>query len=721
MDSTSQDSIPHSDVMAEIITEIRGGGAAATNNDTDDATTNHTYVMALNSLMNTPERVHDAQMDRSDVMLPSDSVNREGSVQSSQEERSDSLTSDSNNALDDNRDRGGTPKDSTTPKETPPFHIGGPNTRLPFFVESFLGWSLCFSCLAVPIYHYAKSIFLSTNWYCKVRHGLCRWILSNKIIGGYLLGNKMKQQLLEVGHDASKENHWIPLTTCTREELSRNSPWESYLLLVRLLEKEYPETLVPLLAAENNADKLDGVSDTVTTSLNSADEVSSSNDQCYTALTQKADVALVKILRHDDVCRRLASLAMRPHEVNIETNVTTTTKTVSVISPTTMNSASESHTITVPAITTTKSSIRRTTSTLLKQLPHNHLLQRLSYLWDRLLALPSLEEAKTFYRIPTTDPPVAQKSYLDNDARHAYKISLILPAFGEEGSHLKIKLTRALEMACSPENVEVIIVDAGGCKDLEIILEEQPKAEEKHWGRICIVAFKSGGGRGPCLNYGASTATGCILTFCHADTSLPLRWDDRIIKTLEHGNKDDYEIKRSCTARVNSCSFNFGIDTSPKGLCMPFTSSLNNYFPPGIRAVVTTANMRSYMYSLPYGDSTLSLHACVFHFLGGYPDQCLMEDYELVTLMRLRGALIGGEKLAMIRGQPALCSPRRWQKFGVLYVTYMNSKFVNLYATSICSGDLFRMYYGKEPPKRRTMLSPWEIELENRLNGKVSV
>jgi hypothetical protein len=98
----------------------------------------------------------------------------------------------------------------------------------------------------------------------------------------------------------------------------------------------------------------------------------------------------------------------------------------------------------------------------------------------------------------------------------------------------------------------------------------------------------------------------------------------------------------------------------------------------------------------------------------------------LVSLLRLRSALFSQtpdsnrEKLAMIRGQPALCSPRRWQKFGVLYVTYMNSRFVNLYAGAMQIGadDLFKMYYGAEPPKRETYLSPWEVELECRLSGK---
>ena len=73
----------------------------------------------------------------------------------------------------------------------------------------------------------------------------------------------------------------------------------------------------------------------------------------------------------------------------------------------------------------------------------------------------------------------------------------------------------------------------------------------------------------------------------------------------------------------------------------------------------------------------------------------------------------------MIRGPPALCSPRRWQKFGVLYVTLMNSRLVNLYAGSMKVGpdDLFRQYYGKDPPIREFDCSPWEIELDNRLNG----
>jgi len=98
-----------------------------------------------------------------------------------------------------------------------------------------------------------------------------------------------------------------------------------------------------------------------------------------------------------------------------------------------------------------------------------------------------------------------------------------------------------------------------------------------------------------------------------------------------------------------------------------------------------------------------------------------MEDYVLVALLRKRSALLPKlgvaqrERLQILGGPPALCSPRRWQKFGVLYVTWMNSKFVNLYARGLHPDDLFRLYYGAPPPAREQEMSPWEVELQELL------
>ena len=293
-------------------------------------------------------------------------------------------------------------------------------------------------------------------------------------------------------------------------------------------------------------------------------------------------------------------------------------------------------------------------------------------------------------------------------------------------------------MANDPNKVEIIIVDAGGCSDLELLTslagsnnDDEGSRNNQYWGTVVIFPFESGGGRGPCLNFGASVATGRILTCCHADTTLPRNWDESIVATLEHGGSVEEQPSSSQgIARANSCAFSFGIDTSEDGLSMPFDDSTARiYYPPGIKAVETTANWRTHLYSLPYGDQVISLHSRVFDFLGGFPDQCLMEDYELVSLLRRRAALFdpaslgfGGrakEQVAIISGEPALCSPRRWQKFGVLYVTYHNSKFVNLYAgkRQIGPDELFKLYYGRDSPKRDTNDSPWEVELANILES----
>jgi len=567
-----------------------------------------------------------------------------------------------------------------------PYRIGGPNTSLPFFVESFLGWSLCLSCLTISGYHYVKSTMLSSGWNYLISFNRRARRNLQGMFGGTIEHGPMDQEsnhpnLLATGNEAP----WIPLTTHSRAELERQSPWERYQSLLRILEKKYPEVLTSSVEVDNDV---------------GCKNCNNNNLSPNIALT---DAALIRVLRHDNICRRLASLALRPYDPSNFAE-----------SPSNENS----HTPTARSYTTT----------LPKQLPHNQLLQRMSKHWNHFLALPSLEDVKSFRHLPSCgEIPVAtsHNKIRANDANYSCRISLILPAFRESGSHLLTKLTKALEISQDPNEVEVIIVDAGGCNDLEVCLAERDTvdSEDNHyWGRISIFSHDSGGGRGPCLNFGASVATGRILTFCHSDTMLPYHWDGRIVSTLEFDSEHSTEPMIN-DRRASSCAFSFGIDTSREGLCMPFEKVNTLYYPPGVKAVEFSANLRTHLYSLPYGDQVLSLHACIFHFLGGFPDQCLMEDYELVSLLRHRAALISSpsyssgngerEKLAIISGEPALCSPRRWQKFGVLYVTYMNSTFVNLYAGASKMGpdDLYRRYYGTAPPTRNAAESPWELEL----------
>ena len=643
---------------------------------------------------------------------------------------------------------------TTTCNNIFPYHIGGPNTTLPIVVESFLGWSLCLSCLAVSGYHYGKSIISSSNWYLKCHrrvHVIIQKIRMRQLIGKGILfqyNNEAKQildnhcntqtnkvvQLLSGNQIDNDENDevetpWIPLTTHSRAELDRKSPWERYVSLVCVLEKNYPESLLPTHA---NGQRKNAAKD------GNVEEI--------------ANAALIHALRTDDICRRLASLAMRPFDVTITTTTTfTTASTVSASVPFGVGRANilrscASHDTIAPVKTTTDyTTTKAAMTTLLKQHPNNSLLQRLYRLWRYFLILPSLEESKKMPKMPVVERDAIESNDGKSETSHCpFRISVILPAFREHGSHLATKLNNALQMAHKPEEVEVIVVDAGECKDLDMLLSSNNQSSTKNWGNTIIAPFHSGGGRGPCLNFGAATASGRILTFCHSDTALPYHWDTSIVSTLEHGDSDNLPTSILGAARANSCAFSFGIDQSREGLSMPFTSSCSKlYYPPGIRAVETTANMRTHLYSLPYGDQVLSLHACVFRFLGGFPDQCLMEDYELVSLLRRRAALFVfhpqnevhlnhfsekaethvsklssmREKLSIVPGPPALCSPRRWQKFGVLYVTFMNSRFVNLYAGArkLSPDELFRLYYGNDPPKRDEDESPWEVTLHKTI------
>lgn len=462
--------------------------------------------------------------------------------------------------------------DLTYTKEKEPL-IGGPETVLPFAVESFLAWSLAITCLAVSGYHYVGATFV--------------------------LPILTRLRILWTGHSGSDDNErknalpcWLPLTTHSRSELDRATPLERCHQLVLYLMHA-------------------------------------------TKQTSWTDENLVQLIRSNEICRRLASLAMRPTEDVYNESV--------------------------------------------EQVP---IRQQLIRAWPALLTLPPLGEG------------------------YKFDISIIVPAYRERGSDVRAKLKRASDSCRHPKKVQVVLVNAGNNGNLAESVQELMDC----WGELKIVEFTAGGGRGPCLNYGASFATGRLYSFCHSDTMLPKDWDTKVVATLCGRHNGGM-------TRANSCAFSFGIDTSDAGLN-------GGPYPPGIKAVETTANLRSHLYSLPYGDQVLSIPAAIFDYLGGFPDQCLMEDYELISILRRRAALLpkfgilDRERLVIISEAAALCSPRRWQKFGVLYVTFMNSKFVNMYVGGMRPNDLFHLYYGRPPPIRQRELGTWENEMEEFIHNK---
>ena len=327
--------------------------------------------------------------------------------------------------------------------------------------------------------------------------------------------------------------------------------------------------------------------------------------------------------------------------------------------------------------------------------PHEKkIIDTLKRIWNSLLRMPS---------------SIVEKEETTTATTSMITISLILPLYKESVSNVQHTIQKALaQRSSSPSSfIEIILVHAISTdnnndeeeeNDLKKTFQQQ---QRKNNYIIKYVEYKNGGGRGPTLNYGAKIASGSIYTFCHADTILPKDWDYHIQTALLHTTTTTTTAKNYNQTKqtlANACSFSFGI-------AKPTTTI------PGIAAVECTANIRTQLFSLPYGDQTISLRSNFFHFIGGFPNQCLFEDYELISLLRQRQFYFQNnhkeeekekKEELVILPQKIYCSPRRWQKYGVLYVTFMNSKFVNYYVHSNMSpNDLYCLYYQtSHPPKQ---------------------
>lgn len=316
-------------------------------------------------------------------------------------------------------------------------------------------------------------------------------------------------------------------------------------------------------------------------------------------------------------------------------------------------------------------------STTLGSCPNENLVRQLIRIYPRLI-----------------EPPLDIRSY-------KYEISLIVPYYApsstgskpsrdvthDDYTFLYSSLQRAGQGCHDPSQVELVIVHSSD----QYSVAQSPRRVSPDelgnesgapttsclkgpWASTTLVRM-SNQGRGPCLNVGAQHAQGRILVFCHADTMLPNGWDALVRGAFDAKTKKSVSDSQSTSPMATA--FSFGIDPT---LCRTV---------PGLSAVVRTANWRSRWFSLPYGDQCLSVPASVFHFLGGYPNVPLMEDYDLVACVRQRrGAL-------KILPQPVHCSPRRWQRYGAWFVTWTNSKLVRDYQTGRQSPmQMYREYYG---------------------------
>ena len=220
--------------------------------------------------------------------------------------------------------------------------------------------------------------------------------------------------------------------------------------------------------------------------------------------------------------------------------------------------------------------------------------------------------------------------------------SIIMPVLNEEAV-LEHQLGN-LVCQISHHDCELVIVD-GGSTDRTIELAQR-------FSRV----ISSPRGRAAQMNIGADEATGEVFLFLHADTLLP----DDAFSAIEHALKAQEVIGGA----FRIC---FNCDQWP------------------YRLVAFTTNLRSRIRKIFTGDQAYFVRSINFKAIGGFPDQPLMEDLEIITRLRKIGKVV-------LLPQYVTTSARRHEKIGlirsVLFMWYLRT----LYKFGTSPTKLHRMY-----------------------------
>jgi rSAM/selenodomain-associated transferase 2 len=198
-------------------------------------------------------------------------------------------------------------------------------------------------------------------------------------------------------------------------------------------------------------------------------------------------------------------------------------------------------------------------------------------------------------------------------------VSVIIPVYNEEAA-----IGEALSSLPVNDSTEVIVVD-GGSSDGTVGLAKQFSVKLVHTTK----------NRALQMNAGASEATGDVLLFLHADTIL---------------ENDGLKAVQDCAGGgcVGGC----------------FTQKIDSdriiY-----RVIEASGNLRAKLSKVFYGDQAIFVRKDVFHRMGGFNNVDLFEDVIFSKKLRTEG------KVTVLPDR-ACCSPRRWEKQGLVRATLIN-------------------------------------------------
>jgi len=212
------------------------------------------------------------------------------------------------------------------------------------------------------------------------------------------------------------------------------------------------------------------------------------------------------------------------------------------------------------------------------------------------------------------------------------KISIIIPTLNEVGN-----IQQTIATTQPSVNIEVIVVDGGSQDDTVAIAQS-----------LGVKVISSSPGRAVQMNTGAALAAGEILLFLHADTRLPVGFDEMIRAALQQPG-------------VVAGAFALRID-----------ADLAVYW-------------RSHFFQMPYGDQAIFMTKAVFEKVGGFSELPIMEDFELMRRLKHIGKIT-------VLGVAVITSGRRWLQRGVFQTTLINQVVIIAYLLGVAPAQLHSWY-----------------------------
>ncbi len=223
------------------------------------------------------------------------------------------------------------------------------------------------------------------------------------------------------------------------------------------------------------------------------------------------------------------------------------------------------------------------------------------------------------------------------------QVTIIIPTLNEQA-----RISNCIASAKKLRPFEIIVVDAGSTDDTVTLAKKHD-----------AVVIQSQKGRGVQIKRAAAEAQGDILLFVHADATLP---EDITGEDLAEVIKGGF-VGGFFRLRFDSDSLS-------------------------IRLVEAFANLRSRLFSLPYGDQGIFLSKRVYKEIGGFRDFPFLEDLDLVLRLRKKGKLKRIDK-------PVTVSSRRLLKgypLAAIIVSLRNVVIALLFMFGVKPEKLVRLY-----------------------------